>query len=140
MLNRWIVPLEHRVDHLSLANGARFQVPYDVIPLFISNLRPADLVDEAFLRRIRYKIEIPNPTVVTFDVILRNECTRVGVSYDDSAARYLIEDYFVKTGRTMRGCHPRDIVEAIADAASYRGTEPALSVDAIDDACHTYFV
>ena len=140
LLNRWIVPLEHRIDHLSLANGARFQVPYDVIPLFISNLRPAELVDEAFLRRIRYKIEIPNPTSEAFNVILRHECERVGVSYNDSAAHYLAEEYFRKAGRTMRGCHPRDIVEAIADAASYRGADPELSAGAIDDACHTYFV
>jgi predicted ATPase with chaperone activity len=140
LLNRWIVPLEHHIDHLSLANGARFQVPYDVIPLFISNLRPAELVDEAFLRRIRYKIEIPNPTAEAFNVILRHECSRVGVAYDDSAAHYLVERYFLKAGRTMRGCHPRDIVESIADAANYRETDPVLSVNAIDDACHTYFV
>ena len=140
LLNRWIVPLENRTDHLSLANGARFQVPFDVIPMFISNSRPDNFVDEAFLRRIRYKIEMPNPTAEAFNEILRRECARKAVSYDDSAARHLVERYFLAAGRQMRGCHPRDIVEAIADAARYRGTRLEMSVDTIDDACRTYFV
>lgn len=140
LLNRWIVPLEHRIDHLALANGARFQVPFDVIPLFISNKRPAELVDEAFLRRIRYKIEIPNPTAEAFDEILRRECKRSAVHYDPAAARYFVERYFTAIGRPMRGCHPRDIVEAIADAARYRGTERSLTKATIDEACETYFV
>lgn len=140
LLNRWIVPLEHRTDHLSLANGARFQVPFDVIPLFISNARPADLVDEAFLRRIRYKIEIPNPTESAFGEILRRECSRCSVGYNESAARYLVEKHYRATGRSMRGCHPRDIVEAISDAAKYRKTASELTQATIDDACQTYFV
>lgn len=140
LLNRWIVPLEHGTDHLSLANGARFQVPFDVIPLFVSNAPPAELVDEAFLRRIRYKIEIPDPTVEVFKEILRRECSRCEVTYDEAAARYFIEKYFLMPGNPMRGCHPRDIVEAIADAANYRGTPKLLSNDTIDDACETYFV
>ena len=140
LVNRWIVPLEKGVDNLSLQNGARFQSPFDVVPLFVTNMQPADLADEAFLRRIRYKIEIPSPNVDHFIKILKRECAANETVYDESAAEYLVEEHFVKPGRQMRGCHPRDIVEAIAAAGRYQGKEPALTRDAIDDACANYFV
>ena len=140
LLNRWIVPLEKGVDNLSLQNGARFHSPFDVVPIFVTNKQPADLADEAFLRRIRYKIEIPPPNVDHFIKILKRECAANETVYDESAAEYLVEEHFVKPGRQMRGCHPRDIVEAIAAAARYQGREPALTTDAVDDACANYFV
>ena len=139
LLNRWIVPLERGVDNLSLHNGARFQVPFDVIPMFLTNKRPAELADEAFLRRIRYKIEIPSPTTELFVEILERECQRNDVACDEAAIRHLMDEYFRKPGRQMRGCHPRDIVEAIADAASYQGTERAMTPSTIQNACAGYF-
>ena len=140
LLNRWIVPLEKGSDHLSLQNGFRFQVPFDVIPMFLTNRPPADLADEAFLRRIRYKIEIPSPTASAFVEILRRECLRHDVTYDDAAAQYLIDHHIRKAARELRGCQPRNIVEAIADSARYQGTELALTPASIDSACATYFV
>jgi predicted ATPase with chaperone activity len=140
LLNRWIVPLEKGIDNLSLHNGARFQVPFDVIPLFITNRQPAELADDAFLRRIRYKIEIPGPDTDRFIEILKRDCQKSDVAYADKAAKYLIDTYFGKTGREMRGCHPRDIVEAIAAAASYQGTDRSLTNATIDEACGNYFV
>jgi predicted ATPase with chaperone activity len=140
LLNRWIVPLEKGIDNLSLQNGARFQVPFDVIPLFITNRRPADLADEAFMRRIRYKVEVPAPDPAIFLQIFERECEKYGIDYDESAARYFVDEYFVKPGRHMRGCHPRDIIDSIASAARYRGETPALTPDGIDEACAQYFV
>ncbi len=140
LLNRWIVPLEKGIDNLSLHNGARFQVPFDVIPLFITNRQPAELADDAFLRRIRYKIEIPGPDTDRFIEILKRDCQKNDVAYDDKGANYLIDTYFRKAGREMRGCHPRDIVEAIAAAASYQGTDRSLTKATIDEACGNYFV
>jgi predicted ATPase with chaperone activity len=140
LLNRWIVPLEKGVDHLSLQNGARFDSPFDVIPVFVTNRDPSELADEAFLRRIRYKINIPPPSLDLFLQILKQECRRNGVAYNDAAARYLIESHFNGTGRELRGCHPRDIVEAIAATADYQGTDRALTYEAIDEACANYFV
>jgi predicted ATPase with chaperone activity len=139
LLNRWIVPLERAIDNLSLHNGARFQVPFDVIPVFLTNKRPAELADEAFLRRIRYKIEVPSPTTDHFVEILERECQRNEVAYDEAAIQHLIDEYFKKHRRQMRGCHPRDIVEAISDAASYQGTERALTPSTIRNACAGYF-
>ncbi len=140
LLNRWIVPLEKGVDNLSLRNGARFQVPFDVIPLFVTNRQPADLADEGFLRRIRYKVEIPSPTTELFEEILRRECERNEIPYDDSAARYLIGTYLADGARQMRGCQPRDIVEAIAAAARYQDRPRALTNETIDEACANYFI
>jgi hypothetical protein len=140
LLNRWVIPLERRVDHLSLHSGARFEVPFDVIPIFVSNLPPTELADDAFLRRIRYKVEIPGPDSVAFIEILKRECQRNDVSYDDDAATYLINKHFGEGIREMRGCHPRDFVEAIADAARYQGHERVLTASTIDEAHSHYFV
>jgi SpoVK/Ycf46/Vps4 family AAA+-type ATPase len=140
LLNRWVTPLERQVDHLSLHSGARFEVPFDVIPIFVSNLPPMTLADDAFLRRIRYKIEIPGPDTPAFVEILKRECQRNDVSYDEEAATYLINEYFGEGIREMRGCHPRDFVEAIADAARYQGGERSLTASTIDEAHGHYFV
>jgi predicted ATPase with chaperone activity len=140
LLNRWIVPLEQGKDSLSLNNGARFQVPFDVVPMFLTNKHPAELADDAFLRRIRYKVEVPTPTVETFTEILRRQCARHNVAYDDASAAFLLEEYFRKPGRQMRGCHPRDLVESIVDAANYAGTAPVLRPETIAQAAHGYFV
>ena len=140
LLNRWVTPLERQVDHLSLHSGARFEVPFDVIPVFVSNLPPTELADDAFLRRIRYKVEIPGPDAPMFLEILKRECQRNNVSYDEDAATYLINKYFGEGIREMRGCHPRDFVEAIADAARYQGGERVLTPSTIDEAHGHYFV
>ena len=140
LLSRWIVPLEQGVDTLTLHTGVRLRVPFDVIPIFVTNLAPEKLADEAFLRRIRYKVEIPNPTTEEFLEILRQECQRYEVAHREDGAQHLVDRYYVKTGREMRGCQPRDIVEAIADAAGYRGSPRVLSPEAVDQAAATYFV
>jgi predicted ATPase with chaperone activity len=140
LLNRWVVPLERGVDNLSLHSGARFEVPFDVIPVFVSNLPPTQLADDAFLRRIRYKVEIPGPDSPDFIEILKRECQRNNVSYNEEAATYLITKYFGEGIREMRGCHPRDFVEAIADAARYQGGERSLTASTIDEAHSHYFV
>lgn len=139
LLNRWVIPLEQHVDYLSLHSGARFEVPFDAISLFVTNMSPAALADDAFLRRIRYKVEVAGPDTASFIEILKRECERSGVAYDDAAASYFLNTYFDNGEREMRGCHPRDIVEAIADAARYHGNSQTLTPDAIDEACANYF-
>jgi hypothetical protein len=106
----------------------------------VTNKKPTDLADEGFLRRIRYKVEIPSPTPELFFKIMEQECSRNGVKYDKSAAKYLLEEHFDKHGREIRGCQPRDIVEAIAASARYQGKDRALTKATIDDACENYFV
>lgn len=140
LLSRWIVPLEQGVDTLTLHTGARFRVPFDAIPIFSTNLPPSSLADDAFLRRIRYKVEIPNPTTEEFLEILRRECRQYGVAYREDGAQHLLKRYYVDAGREMRGCQPRDIVEAVVDAAQYGGSERVLTPEAVDQAAASYFV
>ena len=119
LLNRWIVALEGGVDHLSLHTGQTIEVPFDVIPFFSTNLPPAALADEAFLRRIRYKVEIPDPTPEEFRTIFVRVCDERGIAFHDEAVDYLFKQWYEPYQRALRGCHPRDLVEAIVDSARY---------------------
>jgi predicted ATPase with chaperone activity len=140
LLNRWIVALEGGIDHLTLRTGQLIEVPFDVLVLFSTNLSPEGLADEAFLRRIRYKVEIPNPTRDEFRAIFRRECSTAGVPYDDSVVDHLFEHWYDPYGRELRGCHPRDLVEALLDYCRYEGRSPALSPGVLDEICATYFL
>jgi predicted ATPase with chaperone activity len=139
LLNRWIGALEGATDHLTLHTGQMVEVPFDVMVLFSTNLRPTELADDAFLRRIRYKIEVPNPTIDEFIAIFRLECDRRGAFFDESAVRHLVDSWY-GSGQDLRGCHPRDLVEAIVDAAVFDGHAPALTPRSLDEVCRTYFV
>jgi len=139
LLNRWIVPLEKRIDYLTLHTGKKLEVPFEQLIVFSTNLNPADLVDEAFLRRIPYKIKIANPTDDEFKWIFLQYCQRMGVPYNEEAVNYLIETQY-KTGKQeMRCCHPRDIVDQIINLCTFLQTEPRLSREYLDHACRVYF-
>lgn len=139
LLNRWIGALEGNTDHLTLHTGQMVEIPFDVMVLFSTNLIPSDLADEAFLRRIRYKVELPNPTHDDFLNIFRRECKRRDVRFDDLAVAHLIDKWY-GPNRDLRGCHPRDLVEAICDTAIFNGHAPVLTPRQLDEACSTYFL
>ncbi|MBI3891900.1 MAG: AAA family ATPase [Candidatus Wallbacteria bacterium] len=139
LLNRWIVPLEKGIDYLTLHTGKKFEVPFRQLVVFSTNLNPADLVDEAFLRRLRYKIEIPNPTPEQFVAIFQAVCQHKGVAYDEATLAYLMHKYD-KLGVEPRSCHPRDLIDIIMDEARFRGIGAQLSPDNIDLAWASYFV
>jgi|HigsolmetaAR202D_1030399.scaffolds.fasta_scaffold00684_2 Predicted ATPase with chaperone activity len=140
LLNRWIVPLEKKTDFLALQTGKKIQIPFDVLIVFSTNLSPKDLVDDAFLRRIRHKIEVPNPTPNEFREIFRLVCKGKQIPYSDEGLRYLIQEHYMKVGRDLRSCHPRDLCDQILDEAKYRGQPPAMTKELIDRACEAYFV
>jgi predicted ATPase with chaperone activity len=140
LLNRWIVPLEKRVDYLTLATGRKLDVPFDALIVFSTNLNPSELVDEAFLRRIRYKIEVPDPTWDDFREIFKRVCENRGLPYSDDSLRYIVVEYYLKPNRKPRAVHPRDIVDELVDIARYRNVTPSLSKELIDLACHAYFL
>ncbi len=139
LLNRWIVPLEKRVDYLTLHTGKVFQIPFETVVLFATNLEPAKLADEAFLRRIRNKIYIADPTPERFRQIFQEVCVKKGVPFDDDAIDYLLTEIYEKYQLSMRSCHPRDILEQIISIAKFNSVPPVLSKKFIDRACHTYF-
>jgi len=140
LLNRWIVPLESRVDYLTLHTGKKFQVPFDVLTVFATNLDPTDLADEAFLRRIPYKIAIEDPTIEDFTRILEMNCRRRDLRFHPVMAAYLHRRHYTPTGRPLRACHPRDLLDQVTALCRYRGIEPALSRELIDAACEAYFL
>ncbi|HEY75897.1 MAG TPA: AAA family ATPase [Thermoflexia bacterium] len=140
LLNRWIVPLEKRVDYLTLHTGRKIEVPFDVLIVFATNLAPKDLVDEAFLRRIRHKIHIKDPSFEEYREIFRRVCADRGVPYDDRGLAYLLQKYYIKPNRPLRACHPRDIVDQLCDIARYLNVPPRLTPDLIDRAAQAYFV
>jgi hypothetical protein len=140
LLNRWIVPMEERIDHLSLHTGDMVEVPFDVLLIFSTNLEPAQLGDEAFFRRIRHKIEIPDPTREQFMEILSRVCQQREMPFDADAALYLVDAYYDRLGREFKGCHPRDIVELMVDICVYHGETPAFTRRYVDQAAHSYFV
>ena len=140
LLNRWIVPLEKRIDFLTLHTGKKFEIPFEQLLVFSTNLDPKELVDEAFLRRIKYKIEVGNPTERTFREIFQRVCEAAGIPYVDQAVTYLIEGYYKPRNMQLRACHPRDLVALIKDAARYKQIPPALSKDLLDKACQVFLV
>ncbi len=140
LLNRWIVPMEQGVDHLSLHSGDTIELPFEVILLFSTNFAPGHLGDEAFFRRIRHKIEIPSPSEEEFLEILRRVCEEQGVPYTEEGARHLVEVHYKQEGRDFKGCHARDLVELLVDITGFYDEKPALVPDWLDLACISYFV
>jgi len=140
LLNRWIVPLEKRVDFLTLHTGRKIEIPFDVLIAFATNLAPTDLVDEAFLRRIRHKIEIRDPSFEEYREIFQRVCVQKGVPYEEKALAYLLQEHYIKPKRPVRACHPRDIIDQLIDIARYQNRPPVLTKDLIDQACEAYFV
>jgi chloramphenicol 3-O-phosphotransferase len=140
LLNRWIVPLEKRYDYLTTPCGRKIQVPFNQMIVFATNLEPRDLVDEAFLRRIPYKIEAINPTETEFRQLCRATAEKCGIECHEDAIGYLIEKHFRNAGRPFRFCHPRDLCIQVANHCTFHEQKLELTNEAIDAAIENYFV
>ena len=140
LLNRWIVPLESRVDYLTLHSGKKFQVPFDVLSVFATNLDPKSLADEAFLRRIPYKIAVGDPSLEQFTRIFEMNCERRHLRFHQVMVAYLHRRHYRPAGRPLRACHPRDLIDQITALCRYRGIQPVVTRELIDAACASYFV
>ncbi len=139
LLNRWIVPLELRIDFLTLQTGKKIEIPFDELIVFSTNLDPRDLVDDAFLRRIRHKLLIDFPDEKIYYQIMQRECQARGIDLPPEAFVYLMQKHYIAADRNLRSCHPRDLLDQINDIAIYMGTKPVLSKQLIDAACESYF-
>jgi predicted ATPase with chaperone activity len=140
MLNRWMIPMDRNIDHLTLQSGETITVPFDVLLIFATNLQPSQLGDEAFFRRIRHKIRIGDPDESMFKEILRKVASGKGIPYDEDAAGYLIKTQYKQTGRPFRGVHPRDLFDLIDDMAKYSRVNPVFNREWVDRACRSYFI
>ncbi len=140
LLNRWIVPLESRVDFLTLHTGRKFEVPFNVFIVFATNLKPESLADEAFLRRIPYKILAKNPTLDEYCRIFELNCKRRGLAFDAVMVEYLDRKYYKPRRLQMRSCHPRDLISQVVDICRYTNREPVITRELLDAACGSYFL
>src|SRR6266487_1694742 len=138
LLNRFIVPMEKKIDYIDLsASGRKIELPFLCQVVFSTNLSPTELVDEAFLRRMAYKIGVGNPTPEAFGRILRYECERQGVSFDPNAVTYLLHTLYGK--KPLRGSHPRALVARLVDLANYRQQTPRLTPQTLKEAFDACF-
>ncbi|RIK73583.1 MAG: AAA family ATPase [Planctomycetota bacterium] len=139
LLNRWIVPLECRHDFLTLSTGKKIQVPFEQLIIFSTNLEPNELADEAFLRRIPYKIEIGDPSVEEFRKLFQASCSSVGCPYQPQAVDYLVQTHYRPHGRPLRRCHARDLLAQMANYCMFNGASMQLSPQLLDRVVKSYF-
>ncbi len=139
LLNRWIVPLENRHDFLKLSNGQKIKVPFEQMIIFSTNLDPADLVDEAFLRRIPYRIEVTDPNTDEFHSLFQIAADRFGCEYDPDAVEYLLETYYRPNNRCRRRCHPRDILQQVRNYCTYHEINFRMEPEYFDKVADTFF-
>jgi len=140
LLNRWIYNLDRQLDFMSLHTGMKFEIPFDQLVIFATNLEPKTLVDEAFLRRIRYKIKIDHPNEIEFQEIFRRVCRTHAIPFRDDMFTYLLEHWYRRFDRPLNACHPRDLVNHVVDMSRYHGITPELTRDNLDMACENYFI
>lgn len=140
LLNRWIIPMEKYVDYHTLATGNQIKVPFNLMLIFSTNLSPTDLVDEAFLRRIRYKMYMRDPSEAQFREIFKRICKIRGIPFEVERLDYLIENHYIAPNRPFRASQPRDLLDHLIDIAHFRSIKPTLTNEMLDHACASYFV
>jgi predicted ATPase with chaperone activity len=139
LLNRWIVPLENRHDFLTLATGKKIQVPFEQLIIFSTNLEPKDLADDAFLRRIPYKIEIGDPSIEEFRRLFQAACESLGCPFQPQAVDYLVQTHYRPHNRPLRRCQPRDLLQQVANYCAFNGAPLQLSPQLLDRVVKSYF-
>jgi DNA polymerase III delta prime subunit len=139
LLNRWIVPLESKIDFLTLPTGKKISVPFEQIVLFSTNLKPGDLVDEAFLRRVPFKIEIKDPSPQEFMRLFQLACEEMGFPWRPDVIKQLIAGYFIRNNRSLRRCYARDLLKQVRAYCAYRCEPLDLRIDYLRHACRNYF-
>ena len=140
LLNRWIVPLESRMDFLTLQTGQKFDFPFMTLMVFATNIKPQELVDEAFLRRIHYKIFAESPTRGEFLQIFQDVCRDRRIEYRPEVVERLLTEYYRPRQIQLRGCQPRDLINQAISLADYLGRPPELTTEILEAACASYFV
>jgi hypothetical protein len=139
LLNRWIIPLEKGHDYITLPSGRHIQVPFAQLLVFSTNLDPRKIVDEAFLRRIPYKIEVFDPSEDEFRRLFATLATKMGFAFRPEITEHLLEKHYRQTGRPIRFCHPRDILQQVKNLCDFHGLKYELNETAIDVAAFNYF-
>lgn len=139
IMNRWIVPLDRHVDYLALHTGKKFMLPFDVIVVFSTNLPPSKLADEAFLRRLGYKIYVGPLSENEYRIITKQVCDELDIPFTEDGFNYLLHEHHYKSGKPLSACIPRDILEQLRDVARYEGESATMSRELLDWAWNNYF-
>jgi hypothetical protein len=139
LMNRWIVPLDRHLDYLALHTGKKFMIPFDVIVVFSTNMPPKQLADEAFLRRLGYKIYIGVLEEEDYRAISRQVCDELHIPYSEKGLEYLLSEHHYKENKPLLACIPRDILGQVRDIARYEGVQPELTEELLDWAWNNYF-
>jgi hypothetical protein len=139
LMNRWIVPMDRKHDHLMLRNGGKFSIPFDMVLVFSSNLQPAQLEDAAFLRRLGHKIAVDALSLPDYQLVFERACASEGIAFDNAAFELLVRAYHGSERRPLYACYPRDLLHLIASRSRYLGMPAALAPELIDWAWHAYF-
>jgi predicted ATPase with chaperone activity len=140
LFNRWIVPLEERKDYLSLQSGRHFSVPFDTVLIFSTNIHPLELADEAFLRRIGYKIEFKPMTPEFYERVWRDTCVQMEIDYDSDVLNYVINELHGRNNVDLLPCHPRDLIGMAVDHSLYTENRRPIDIDKMRWAWRNYFV
>ena len=140
LLNRWIVPMEEKVDYHHLRSGSHFSVPFDIILLFSTNFAPKDLADDAFLRRIGHKIQFESLNMQEYRSIWEAECINNEIEFNSTLVNYVMTDLHAKYKVPMLPCHPRDILGLALDYARYQDINDGLNEELINKAWDNYFI
>jgi predicted ATPase with chaperone activity len=140
LLNRWVVPLDRRIDFLTLAGGKKIEIPFDIFVVFATNLDPAKLVDEAFLRRIQTKIKVDFVAPEQFREIFRRVALKYKLPYDAALADELIRMIGQEYQEPLRACYPRDVIQQVVWRARYLQKDPLLNRESLAQACGSYFL
>jgi predicted ATPase with chaperone activity len=140
LLNRWIIPLENQIDFLTLHTGRKVEVPFNELIVFSTNLPPRDLVDEAFLRRLRHKIRVGDPSFDEYKSIFKAVAASKNIPFHEENLAYLIKTWYIKPNRNLRGSHPREICNQILDISKFLGCKPEMTRELIDQAADAFFV
>ena len=140
VLNRWIVPMERRIDYLKFLTGGKMTVPFEAFLIFSTNLRPDQLGDEAFLRRIQYKMLLRSPDENEFLSIFRNFCESKNLPHEESSILRFIEKHYRHTGKVFRRCHPRDVLSHVIDMIHFEKHPFRLTDELLDRAFESCFL
>jgi predicted ATPase with chaperone activity len=140
LLNRWIVPLEEKVDYLYLRTGQTIVIPFRQLIIFSTNLDPYKLADEAFYRRIQMKVNVASPDLERYRQVFFRMCEETGITFQQESFDHLIKNWYQDHNRDLQAVHPRDLFKIIVALCDYEGSPPHLSPELIDEACQNYFV
>jgi predicted ATPase with chaperone activity len=140
LLNRWVVPLDRRIDFLTLVGGKKLEIPFDMFVVFATKLDPALVVEDAFLRRIQTKIKLGAVSPANFHEIFRRACDMMGLIYDHAQVDSVLHTIEGRFRQPLRACYPRDLLHQIVWRARYEQREPAVTAEALEHACQAYFL